>query len=416
MVIFAIPACKGALDEPPSGNPGHDSQFQLTPSQEYAGELLSYLLKVVLGKAGNPATRKEWEQCGAHQGLDLAAIYRKMTDHKENISDVMVIDSNILDLSRVTYYYDHRLSLLKDPDSSSSIYPAPELLGIRLLLLGKIQKGEKINLSAFIQRQEKILHQSESLTSEDLHAMNLTADEMKMVLDILQQEPHFFLYLQCPFLVTALHDVGVVRSDDFTRSKIAEASYGNYPCRPFSGSNQPGAVNIAILPSITKEFYRRQDLGSAYPPYGFQPTPFFAEMAQRLKNGLLAQTKTLLHDEWQKRRSHSTPLEGEAWERFWQTVIQERISFSIQDQRPMVISPHNAERVTREVCPSADFAIILLGKNVYLSMDIRERDRYPSANRLYLDIMDIKHNQIQDQADQISRFIVSTLRERMKPL
>jgi len=49
-------------------------------------------------------------------------------------------------------------------------------------------------------------------------------------------------------------------------------------------------------------------------------------------------------------------------------------------------------------------------------MDIRERDRYPSANRLYLDIMDIKHNQIQDQADQISRFIVSTLRERMKPL
>ncbi|MBW1772616.1 MAG: hypothetical protein JRJ82_06970 [Deltaproteobacteria bacterium] len=66
--------------------------------------------------------------------------------------------------------------------------------------------------------------------------------------------------------------------------------------------------------------------------------------------------------------------------------------------------------------PSADFAIIILGKNVYLSMDIQERDRFPHANRLYLDIMDIKHAQIQEEVDQVSRFIVSRLRDYLMTL
>ena len=82
----------------------------------------------------------------------------------------------------------------------------------------------------------------------------------------------------------------------------------------------------------------------------------------------------------------------------------------------MVIYPGNVQRVLRDMRPSADFAIMILGKNVYLSMDIQERDRFPQVNRLYLDIMDIKHAQIQEEVDQVSRFIVSQLRDYLGTL
>ncbi|MBW1943715.1 MAG: hypothetical protein JRJ51_12890, partial [Deltaproteobacteria bacterium] len=204
LVILNSCAAKGANGRLPSGNQEQGTQVPLTACQEYAGELLSYLLKVVLGRAGDPGTREEWKRSGTHERLDLATIIRKMTDPEENISDVMVIDSNILALSRVVYYYDPRLSLNKNRDSLSSIYPAPELLGIRLLLLKKMDQGEKINLSAFVEREGKILHQKETLTSEDLNAMNLAPDEMQLILDIIHREPHYFQYLKCPFLVNAL--------------------------------------------------------------------------------------------------------------------------------------------------------------------------------------------------------------------
>ena len=72
--------------------------------------------------------------------------------------------------------------------------------------------------------------------------------------------------------------------------------------------------------------------------------------------------------------------------------------------------------MTHDVCPSADFGIIILGKNVYLSMDIQERDSFPHVNRLYIDIMDIKHAQVQEEVDQVSRFIVSKLRAYFESL
>jgi len=416
LVILNSCAAKPANGRLPSGNQEQGTQVPLTACQEYAGELLSYLLKVVLGRAGDPGTREEWKRNSLHERLDLATITRTMTDPEENISDVMVIDSNILALSRVVYYYDQRLSLNKNRDSLSSIYPAPELLGIRLLLLKKMGQGEKINLSALVEREGKILHQKEALTSEDLNAMNLTPDEMQLILDIIHREPHYFQYLKCPFLVNALHEVGVVRSDDFTRKKIGEANYQNYPCRPFGGSDQQDAIKIALLPSITKEFYRRQDHKSEFPPYGFRPTPFFVDMAQRLKKDILSRTKTLIHGELRKLPGRSKPVEGEAWENLWQRILRERISFTIQDQRPLVIYPGNVRRVLRDMRPSADFAIMILGKNVYLSMDIQEGDRFPHANRLYLDIMDIKHAQIQEEVDQVSRFIVSRLRDYLMTL
>lgn len=416
LVILNPCAEKTAHGRSPSGSQKQGTPVPLTPSQEYAGELLSYLLKVVLGRAGNPGSREEWKRSGTDERLDLDTITRKMTDPEENISDVMVIDSNILALSRVVYYYDHRLSLNKEWNSLSSIYPAPELLGIRLLLLKKMGEGEKINLSAFVKREKKILYQKEALTSHDLDAMNLKPAEMQLILDIIHRERHYFQYLQSPFLVNALHEVGVVRSDNFTRKKISEANYRKYPCRPFGGSDREDAIKIALLPSITKEFYRYQDHSSEFSPYGFRAKPFFMDMAQRLKNDILSRTKSLVYGVLQKRSRMSKPAPGENWEELWQRILRERISFFIQDQRPLVIYPGNAQRVLRDMRPSADFAIIILGKNVYLSMDIQQKDRFPQTNRIYLDIMDIKHDQIQEEVDQISRFIVSRLGDYLKTL
>ena len=76
-----------------------------------------------------------------------------------------------------------------------------------------------------------------------------------------------------------------------------------------------------------------------------------------------------------------------------------------------MIFPGNAEEVTEDVCPEAGFYIILLDKNVYLSIYFNEEtDVYPSVHRLYLDVMDIKYSQIQEETDLISQFIWSKLK------
>ena len=50
------------------------------------------------------------------------------------------------------------------------------------------------------------------------------------------------------------------------------------------------------------------------------------------------------------------------WEQFWKAFSIRKIKFFIEDERPFVIYPENASRVSREVCPDANFTIILMGK------------------------------------------------------
>jgi hypothetical protein len=79
-------------------------------------------------------------------------------------------------------------------------------------------------------------------------------------------------------------------------------------------------------------------------------------------------------------------------------------------QRPMVIHPDNAGRVIAEVCPRADFTVILLGKNVYRAMHVDpENDIFPHQKRIYLDIGDIQHQQIDTEVDSIVHAILPAL-------
>jgi len=407
--------CLGKSEANPSSDiHGKEDKCYLTPAQKYAAEILSYLLQVVLGRSGHPKSRDDWKKRGLTEKLDLWEIHEKMTDPEKNMLDVMVMDANILDLNRVLYYYDKRLSLEKGGFPFSNLYPAAELLGIRLLLLQKIHRGEKINLKAFIDRGEKFLNKKDQPTQEDLDETNLNAEEMRLVLDIIESEPHLYGNLKCPFLVKSLYDAGAVERDEFSKGKRREAHYKKYPCRHFGGSREMEAIKISILPSMIKEFYHGKD--ALHPSVnGFQPTEFFNEMTIKLKNEILTKTKTLIYGEINKDRDENTKIKGHEWERIWARILHEKISFFIQDERPLVIYPDNARQVIQDACPGSDLSIILLGKNVYLSIHFdKEKDVYPQIPLFYIDIMDIKHAQIQEETDHMGRFIYSRLRDYLR--
>ena len=89
----------------------------------------------------------------------------------------------------------------------------------------------------------------------------------------------------------------------------------------------------------------------------------------------------------------------------------------MENQRPLVIYPENASEVIGEICPEADFTVILMGKNIYRAIFFDpSKDSYPSVNRIYLDIMDIEYNQAGEEIDLISQFICSRLKNRIAVL
>jgi len=105
-----------------------------------------------------------------------------------------------------------------------------------------------------------------------------------------------------------------------------------------------------------------------------------------------------------------TQIKGEDLEALWSHIASEWISFYVMDEKPLVIYPENAREVIRDVCVNCDFNIILLDKNVYLSMHFAEEtDLYSNVDRTYLDLMDIEYANIEEETDQISRFIFSKL-------
>ena len=68
------------------------------------------------------------------------------------------------------------------------------------------------------------------------------------------------------------------------------------------------------------------------------------------------------------------------WNELVDQIVRKNISFYIEDERPFVIYPKNTERVIKDVCPDADFTVIILGGNVYRSIYFDSaKDMYPHA-------------------------------------
>lgn|GEM_PF-370254 len=389
---------------------------KLTPAQQYAGEILAYLLKVVLGQAGRLESRGDWKIRGIDEKLDFNNIVEVMTNRERNQLDLMVLDPNILDLTRTLYYYDEKLSLYKGDFSVASIYPAPEFIAIRLVLLQKLHRTEKIDIKALIDREELLLNQGLESSNEDLDAMNLNPDELKLIRDIIKNEPCIYQYLKSPFLIKAFYDIGAIEGGEFVKQRIREAKYKKYQCRHFAGSDNRDALKILILPSIMREFYHGDPVRSLS-QHDFKPTEFFDEMVKKLREDILTATKTRLRKEVIHLRKGKPEISVSQWDKLWTRIAEENISFYIEDERPLVIYPENAEQVIRDVCPEADFTVILLGRNIYKSIFFdKTRDDYPFVDRLYIGLMDIQHSETKDETEKISEFICSRLKDRIRSM
>jgi len=380
---------------------------KLTPAQQYAGEILAYLLQVVLGQAGRPESTEDWKIRGIDEKLDFNNIVEVMTNPERNQLDLMVLDPNILDLTRTLYYYDEKLSLYKGDFSVASIYPAPEFIAVRLLLLQKIHRTGIINLKALIDREKLLLYPGLEPSQEDLNAMNLKPAELKLIRDVIESEPRIYQYLKSPFLVKSFYDTGAIKGGAFVNQRIRDANYKRYQCSRFWGSDKLDALKILFLPSMMREFYHG-DANGSLSQHGFKPTEFFDEMVEKLGEEILTAAKTRL-------RKGKPGMSVSQWDKLWTRIAEENISFYIEDERPLVIYPENAEQVIRDVCPEADFTVILLGKNIYKSILFdKTRDVYPFVDRLYIGIMDIKHSEAEDETKKISEFICSRLEDRIR--
>jgi hypothetical protein len=95
------------------------------------------------------------------------------------------------------------------------------------------------------------------------------------------------------------------------------------------------------------------------------------------------------------------------------SFLAEHVEFVSLDKRPLVIYPGNAEKVESDICPESDFNVIILGMDVYLSLHIDTVDTFPHVNRLFLDIMDIKHDRVAYEIGQISMFIFNGLKSQL---
>ncbi|MBW1781948.1 MAG: hypothetical protein JRL30_14550 [Deltaproteobacteria bacterium] len=385
----------------------------LTPAQAYAAEVLAYLVQITLGMAGDPEYREQWRVRGLEEPLRFQDIEATMTEPEQNPLDLMVLDPNILDLTSVLYYYDKGLSLYQGDYGVTSIYPASEFIAIRLLLLKKIHSGKKVGLAALVAREDLLRDPEAEPTEEDLRATNLTIGELKLLQEIIHSKPHLFQYLKSPFLVAAFYNAGAVVEDGFVREKMARAGYGEYPCRPFLGSDRPEAVKICFLPSIIDEFVYGQP-NAHLSPNAFQPTGFFRDMIRKLARDIRSATKKCMEKELLTLGNTQSPTKISQWNADWSRIAGKYLGFYVADQRPFVVYPENAAQVIQDICPQADFTVFILGKNVYKSIFLDPKtDIYPSANRIYVDITDIKHSRIQEEIRDMGCFVSKRIVERL---
>lgn len=378
---------------------------KLTPAQEYAGELLAYLLKVVLGRAGQKENRAQWENRGIDEELDFDHVLHVMTDLDQNQLDLMVLDPNILPLTDVLYHYDERLSIYKGEYGVTGVYPSPEVVAIRLFLLKKIHAGEKMDLDTFMAREKKFLNPDYEAKPEDLAETLLKPHEMKFIREIFFREPGMYRYLTCPFLLKEIVDTGVVPPAGRVKKIIEKAHHSASETGFKKSRGDTQTVNICVLSSMTREFVSGWPHGSLS-KYGFRATEFLREIHHKLESQILAATRENIENKF--RKSISTEMTDLEWEQFWKAFSIRKIKFFIEDERPFVICPENASRVSREVCPDANFTIILMGKNTYRAIDMD-----PAKDILYIDIMDIQYDMAKEEIDTIGQFIAGRL---IKPL
>jgi hypothetical protein len=241
---------------------------------------------------------------------------------------------------------------------------------------------------------------------------NLTGVEMKFLKDVIDSEPFFMDSLENPFIVETLYRLGAVVQDEFSRKMVRDADYSRYGVRQAAPKHDQKHIRVSFLPSITKSYLFHYRVNEQY-PYGFEPDELYVRSIASIKNGITVVLHKLVRaqmfgadqpEDSEKQMAHNALVES---------FLAENVEFVSLDKRPLVIYPGNAEKVERDICPESDFNVIILGKDVYLSMHIDEADIFPHVNRLFLDIMDIKHDRVAYEIGQISMFVFNKLKSQL---
>jgi hypothetical protein len=380
-IVILLGACSSIKRPVPSLPTPPTSELVFTENEQIAGEIMAYLIQVVLGVAGAPEKRQAWSTRGLDLPLDFAMVSRRMHGPVPLRTELMVLDTNILGLSRVLYHYDPRLNLFKGTRDHQSLFPCAELMAIRLLLLQKRHHDETVSMAAIARHADLFAPESRDAAGEELTAMGLTAEEFRFLKDVFRSEPAFLRYMQHPFIVSTLRKIGVARPDAFTLAADLKASYDQLSDQSRNGTeDQP--VTVALVPAMISA-----------PDEGKSPSGDYIQVLKTVRTAI----KTELNRRPELPTSTPRPV------------------FFIPD-RPVTIYPENADRVIGQLCPTADFTVILLGKNVYRAVFIDpDTDIYPYKRWLYLDIDDVRYGQTDADIGTIVSAILPVIEARAMP-
>ena len=370
-------ACQPKESRPTAPWPASGAVDHTTPAQAYAGEVLSYMIQVVLGAAGPVDNRELWQQRGLDVPLDYHEIDAILNSTEGDKTRLMVLDPNILGLSKVLYHYDPHLNRLKGRTVFDSLYPSTELLALRLLLVRKQKTGGKIDLSALWQDQDLLRSTDPSADPANLQKFNLSAEELTLLQAVIEAEPHFLEYLHHPDIVGALTDMQLVQEDTAIQRSQNLGGTPELAFEHISGPRDKRAVRVAILPSLTAAFSFGPQAGELS-RHGFRATKYYVEAVNRVAAELSAAYA-----------ARGTPT-------------RPGVDVFALMERPLVVTPENDRAVVERICPWAKVVFILLGKDVYLSLGPKSPGLPP---RIYLDIEAVSQGIVADEIEMAAAFL-----------
>ena len=391
LMLLWLAACHGVRQT----DPVSDVSQGLTPSQVYAGEVLAYMMEVVTGTSGNPDKREKWQTRGLGESLDLDQIRFIMSDPEQDKSRLMVYDTDIIGLSRVVYRYDPLLNQFKGRQPVPSLYPADELVALRLLLVGKLNRKEVVDFPALMERIPSITTSGYTPAANDAAATGLHPDELRLLHEVFRSEPVLASYLAQPALIASLERMGII---DASATKTAAD-----PKPPVSSGKTP-LVTVSVIPSIQPLFDPDPATGS------LQPTDKYRRLEEKVIEEMMEASSEIARDMFHRMFAGRDKPPWDWWTGNWQPFMAQHLHIAYID-RPMTIHPGNAQEMVDAMAPESDLNIIILGKHVSRSMDIVPyRDTYPYTTQIYLDSADIAYGMVDESlavaGDLIARRLI----------
>jgi hypothetical protein len=378
----------------------------LTPKQKYAGEILSYLIKVVCGTDGPIKNRNEWKSAGLDTPLDFNYVSEIMDHTGRSKKEVLSLDANILGLSKTLYSYNPQFNLFKGNSILESVYPSSELIALRLFLIKRVHRNEKINLPAIVEQKSIFMNPSTKATPTQLRQTRLSRQELAFLQSIFNADPLLWQYLEHPFIVKTLLEMNVVENDPDVLSLANNATYKGC-LRQIEKKLPHSMIRIAVLPSFISGFENGQVSANPCKKEFIAPTSYL-NVVEKLKTDIVANVGEKIAEVNKSQNNKCVDTVGNT-EKEIRDYIDQNVSYEAFTGRPLMIYPGNIEAIKKDLCRDIDMTIVLLGKDVYLSIQFNENEPSPDKNHIFIDFSDTKYALISDELDFIGESIASKI-------